>query len=92
MVSHEVDPDSVDLAVVPREVADLCERLRASGKRAWIVGGCVRDLFLGRTASDWDIATDARPEELVVIFPRAIPTGIQHGTVTVVKAGQKLRR
>jgi len=82
-----VDTDRVDLGVVPRDVLDLCERLRARGKRAWIVGGCVRDLFLGRTASDWDVATDARPEELVAIFPRAIPTGIEHGTVTVVKAG-----
>ncbi|MGO9839497.1 MAG: CCA tRNA nucleotidyltransferase [Polyangiaceae bacterium] len=82
-----MDLDRVDLAVVPRDVLDLCERLRAHGKRAWIVGGCVRDLFLGRAASDWDVATDARPKELVAIFPRAIPTGIEHGTVTVVKAG-----
>jgi tRNA nucleotidyltransferase (CCA-adding enzyme) len=82
-----VDPDRVDLAVVPRDVLDLCERLRARGKRAWIVGGCVRDLFLGRNASDWDVATDARPDELLTIFPRAIPTGIEHGTVTVVRAG-----
>jgi tRNA nucleotidyltransferase (CCA-adding enzyme) len=82
-----VDPDRVDLAVVPRDVLDLCERLRAHGKRAWIVGGCVRDLFLGRAASDWDVATDARPKELLGIFPRAIPTGIEHGTVTVVKSG-----
>jgi tRNA nucleotidyltransferase (CCA-adding enzyme) len=82
-----VDPDRVDLAVVPRDVLDLCERLRSHGKRAWIVGGCVRDLLLGRAASDWDVATDARPKELVAIFPRSIPTGIEHGTVTVVKAG-----
>ena len=80
-----MDPDRVDLAVVPHDVLELCEHLRAHGKRAWIVGGCVRDLFLGRTASDWDVATDARPQELVAIFPRAIPTGIEHGTITVVK-------
>jgi tRNA nucleotidyltransferase (CCA-adding enzyme) len=83
-----VDPDRVDLGRVPRDVLDLCERLRAHGKRSWIVGGCVRDLFLGRAASDWDVATDARPKELVAIFPRAIPTGIEHGTVTVLKAGR----
>lgn len=82
-----MDPDRVDLAVVPRDVLDLCERLREHGKRAWIVGGCVRDLLLERSASDWDIATDARPKELVAIFPRSIPTGIEHGTITVVKAG-----
>ena len=66
---------------------DLCEHLRACGKRAWIVGGCVRDMLLGRTANDWDVATDARPDELLKLFPRAHPTGIEHGTVTVVKSG-----
>jgi tRNA nucleotidyltransferase (CCA-adding enzyme) len=75
------------MAAVPRDVLALCEQLRSHGKRAWIVGGCVRDLLLGRTASDWDVATDARPAELLKLFPRAIPTGIEHGTVTVVKGG-----
>jgi tRNA nucleotidyltransferase (CCA-adding enzyme) len=82
-----VESQSVDLAVVPADVLALCERLRSKGKRSWIVGGCVRDLLLGRIANDWDIATDARPNELRAIFPRAIPTGIEHGTVTVVVAG-----
>jgi tRNA nucleotidyltransferase (CCA-adding enzyme) len=80
--------DHVDLADVPRDVLDLCERLRSKGKRAWIVGGCVRDRLLGRPVADWDVATDARPEELLSIFPRAIPTGIEHGTVTVMKDGR----
>ncbi len=79
--------DAVDLSEVPPGVLELCERLRSTGKRAWIVGGCVRDLLLGRKASDWDVATDARPDELLRIFPRAIPTGIEHGTVTVVRDG-----
>ncbi len=83
-----MEPDGrVDLAGVPGDVLALCERLRSQGKRAWIVGGCVRDMLLGRAASDWDVATDARPPELLKIFPRAIPTGIDHGTVTVVKGG-----
>jgi tRNA nucleotidyltransferase (CCA-adding enzyme) len=82
-----VEPRRVDLALVPPDVFALSEQLRARGKRAWIVGGCVRDLLLGRTASDWDVATDARPKELVAIFPRAVPTGIEHGTVTVVRGG-----
>jgi tRNA nucleotidyltransferase (CCA-adding enzyme) len=78
---------AIDLERVPRDVLALCERLRSQGKRAWIVGGCVRDLLLDRLANDWDVATDARPAELLRIFPRAIPTGIEHGTVTVVKEG-----
>ncbi len=77
-----------DLARVPGDVLTLCDRLRSRGKRAWIVGGCVRDLFRGSQANDWDIATDARPDELVRIFPRAIPTGIEHGTVTVHAGGR----
>jgi len=80
--------DHVDLADVPRDVLDLCERLRSKGKRAWIVGGCVRDTLVGRAASDWDVATDALPKDLLSIFPRAIPTGIEHGTVTVVRDGR----
>jgi tRNA nucleotidyltransferase (CCA-adding enzyme) len=83
-----VESDHVGLAALPSDVLELCERLRSNGKRAWVVGGCVRDLLLGRAVSDWDIATDARPDELCAIFPRAIPTGIEHGTVTVVKAGR----
>jgi tRNA nucleotidyltransferase (CCA-adding enzyme) len=83
-----VQSDRVDLTAAPRDVLDLCERLRAAGKRSWIVGGCVRDLLAGRAVNDWDIATDARPKELLRIFPRAIPTGIDHGTVTVLAGGQ----
>jgi tRNA nucleotidyltransferase (CCA-adding enzyme) len=81
------DVERIELQRVPRDVLELGERLQSHGKRAWIVGGCVRDLLLGRVASDWDIATDALPKDLLRIFPRAIPTGIEHGTVTVVKEG-----
>lgn len=65
----------------------ICKRLREKGKRGWIVGGCVRDLLRGKEAKDWDIATDARPEEVVAMFRKVIPTGLQHGTVTVVMGG-----
>jgi tRNA nucleotidyltransferase (CCA-adding enzyme) len=72
---------------VPGNVLDICKRLREKGKRGWIVGGCVRDLLRGKDAKDWDIATDARPEEVVAMFRKVIPTGLQHGTVTVVLGG-----
>ncbi|HXX67267.1 MAG TPA: HD domain-containing protein [Polyangiaceae bacterium] len=84
-----MDFDRADLAAIPADVLALCERLRSRGRRAWIVGGCVRDLIAGRDANDWDIATDARPDELLRIFPRAIPTGIEHGTITVVASGHQ---
>jgi tRNA nucleotidyltransferase/poly(A) polymerase len=66
------------------------------GKRVFLVGGAVRDLLRGRTAKDWDLATDARPEEVIALFrggPRkwpVIPTGIKHGTVTVIFKGHSL--
>jgi tRNA nucleotidyltransferase (CCA-adding enzyme) len=80
--------DKVDLSRVPKDVFGLCDKLRGAGKRSWIVGGCVRDMLLGRDVADWDLCTDATPDELMKIFPRAIPTGIDHGTVTVVVTGK----
>ena len=82
-------PHSIlDLAHVPADALGICERLRHAGKRAWIVGGCVRDSLLGKPIADWDVATDALPNELMKLFPKAIPTGLQHGTVTLVMRGQ----
>lgn len=72
------------LRQVPEDVLGLCARLREAGKRAWVVGGSVRDLLLGKQVADFDLCTDARPDEMMKVFPRAIPTGIEHGTVTVV--------
>ena len=74
----------MDRAVVPHAVVALCARLQQCGHRAWIVGGCVRDLLRGAPVADWDVATSARPSEVLHAFRRVIPTGIQHGTVTVV--------
>lgn len=68
---------------IPTDVRFIVKRLQEQGKRGWVVGGCVRDLLAGRTPKDWDVATDARPNEVKRFFPRVIETGIQHGTVTV---------
>ncbi|MDB4975782.1 MAG: tRNA nucleotidyltransferase [Myxococcaceae bacterium] len=73
---------------IPEPVVDLCRVLSRHGYRGWVVGGCLRDLLRGARAADWDLATDARPEQVQAIFPRVIPTGIQHGTVTVRQRGQ----
>jgi len=85
-------------AAIPADVRWLCQRLQGAGHRAWLVGGCVRDLLAHDllhadasaprpTHADWDIATDARPEQVQDVFPRVVPTGIQHGTVTVLVHG-----
>jgi tRNA nucleotidyltransferase (CCA-adding enzyme) len=71
------------LSQVPHGARHICQKLRDAGFRAWVVGGCVRDLLLGKTPSDWDVCTDAVPDAMLKVFPRAIPTGIAHGTLTV---------
>ena len=76
---------SVDPTAIPAPVRAICEVLRGDGHGVWVVGGCVRDHLLGREVADWDLCTSARPERVLALFPRTIPTGIAHGTVTVVR-------
>ena len=72
---------------LPREVENIIRLLKDNTHDAYIVGGCVRDALLGRTPNDWDITTDARPQEIKKIFRKTIDTGIEHGTVTVLMNG-----
>lgn len=65
-------------------------RLAQAGHDAFIVGGAIRDLILGRPVQDWDVATSASPSEVSALFPRVIPTGVRHGTVTVRLGGQSI--
>ncbi|MDT8718834.1 CCA tRNA nucleotidyltransferase [Clostridium sp. 19966] len=69
---------------LPQEVNFIIEELNKSGFEAFAVGGCVRDSIIGRVPSDWDITTSALPENIISIFPHTVPTGLQHGTVTVI--------
>ncbi len=71
-------------STVDKRPDHILKTLKQAGFSAWYVGGCVRDTLLGRPIHDWDIATSALPEETMTIFPRCVPTGIKHGTVTVV--------
>ncbi len=74
---------SPDPKCVPVPVRDLLARLQGAGYRASLVGGCVRDLIRGTQVLDWDVGTSAKPQEVMRLFPGAIPTGLKHGTVTV---------
>jgi tRNA nucleotidyltransferase (CCA-adding enzyme) len=76
-------PEILAQAVVPEGVRSLLERLQTAGHEAWLVGGGVRDLLRGQHPKDWDIATQALPQEVTALFRRVVPTGIAHGTVTV---------
>lgn len=69
---------------IPKYVNNVLEILRFAGFEAYPVGGCVRDACLGVRPNDWDVCTSALPEDVLSVFPRAHPTGIKHGTVTVV--------
>lgn len=76
----------------PCEVITIAKVLEKHGYKAYAVGGCVRDSVMGRTPSDWDMTTDAHPDAMLEIFNRAglrtIPTGLKHGTVTVIINGK----
>ena len=70
--------------------AALLDALHTAGYAAYAVGGCVRDSLLGRTAHDWDLCTSALPQQVMELFgtEQCIPTGLQHGTVTIKYGGQ----
>ena len=68
---------------IPAAAQEIVEKLCEHGYEAYLVGGCVRDMLLGREPGDWDITTSAKPEEVKAVFRRTVDTGIQHGTVTV---------
>jgi tRNA nucleotidyltransferase (CCA-adding enzyme) len=79
----EMSPPSKIADAVPTKVVALCRTLRDAGYATYLVGGSIRDLLIGRSAKDWDVATSALPEEVMALFRKTIPTGIKHGTVTV---------
>lgn len=71
----------------PKYVIHILNTLERSGYEARLVGGCVRDTLLHRRPNDWDVATAAPPEAVTELFERTVPTGIRHGTVTVLYGG-----
>ncbi|NCB74919.1 MAG: CCA tRNA nucleotidyltransferase [Clostridia bacterium] len=71
----------------PKYVIKILSRLENRGFSAYMVGGCVRDVIMGRRPHDWDICSSALPDEVLAVFPRSRPTGIKHGTVTVKMSG-----
>lgn len=93
MTEKSTRPLSLAPERLPDPVRTIARELERHGERAWLVGGCVRDSLLaqleGRSppgawvTKDWDLATSAEPERVMRIFHRVVPTGIEHGTVTV---------
>ena len=71
--------------ILPENVKRIIKTLETAGFEAYAVGGCVRDALLKRVPQDWDITTSALPEEVKKLFPRTVDTGIEHGTVTIMR-------
>lgn len=72
---------------LPKQVRWIIDELNNAGYEAYAVGGCVRDMLLNRKPMDWDITTNAKPEQMKTVFLKTVDTGIEHGTVTVIKNG-----
>ena len=72
---------------IPPEIEFIIDRLENNGFEAYLVGGCVRDMLMGIPPHDYDITTSAEPEITLSLFPKTVPTGIKHGTVTVLNKG-----
>jgi tRNA nucleotidyltransferase (CCA-adding enzyme) len=80
------------IELIPEYVLEIAEELEKAGYEAYLVGGSIRDILIGKQPYDFDVATNAYPEEVVKIFPKSIPTGAKFGTITVVgadKLGEK---
>jgi len=75
---------------ISSELKKMNDIFEANGFEAYLVGGAVRDEIMGKPASDWDVTTNAKPEEVMRIFKKVIPTGIAHGTVTVHLLGKEI--
>jgi tRNA nucleotidyltransferase (CCA-adding enzyme) len=67
---------------------EVCKIIHDNGYKAYLVGGCVRDYILGIEPKDWDITTNALPQDVIKMFEKTYPTGIQHGTITVAMLGE----
>jgi len=72
----------------PESVLQIIRTLENAGYEAWAVGGCVRDALLSREPDDWDITTSALPSVVNTLFEKTIPTGMKHGTVSVMQDGE----
>jgi len=85
-MNDKVEPDSRK-NLLKETAIDIVKRLRESGFSALFAGGCVRDMLMGSAPEDYDIATDARPDDIINIFERTVPVGIHYGVVLVLENG-----
>src|SRR5262249_20621050 len=78
-------------SVNPRELANsVCDKLQRQGHQAFLVGGCVRDLLLGREPADYDVSTSATPSEVLGVFPKGLDVGAHFGVILLHEDSQKV--
>ena len=82
MVGEGGGPRNLEVSP-PDQVLWICRTLEEAGFETWIVGGAIRDILLGRPTEDWDFATSAHPNQIMSVFRRTVPIGVDHGTVGV---------
>lgn len=80
--------ENLDIKFNELKVNSVLDQLESNGFEGFLVGGCVRDILMSKTPKDYDVATNATPKQIIEIFDNVIPTGIKHGTVTVVLDGE----
>jgi putative nucleotidyltransferase with HDIG domain len=80
----------IDVKCIPKEVKTVCKKIQEFGYESYVVGGAVRDFYIGRTPKDWDVSTNAEPNQVIKMFDNVIPTGIKFGTVTVILGQMKI--
>ncbi len=73
--------------LLPSYVVEVLNTLRHNGNQAFVVGGCIRDVLMGRVPTDYDVATSATPEVTVSLFQKTVPIGEKHGTIAVLVDG-----
>lgn len=79
---------NVDIEImVPQKIKDILQKLTKAGYEAFVVGGCVRDVMMNKQPKDWDVTTNARPDDIQHLFEHTIETGKAYGTITVVYQG-----
>ena len=81
--SHRARKNTEEYGPIPKEVLEVSQKLKNVGFEAYLIGGCVRDLLIKRKPKDWDITTNAKPEEIIKIFPDTFYENV-YGTVGVV--------
>jgi tRNA nucleotidyltransferase (CCA-adding enzyme) len=74
--------------LISKKAIEVCGILSAAGYEAFLVGGCIRDLLLGQIPKDYDITTNATPDQVKSVFSKTYDTGLQHGTITVIQNGE----